>query len=45
MPADLTRKAKRWGFLRAACRACGQHMVVARSGKMCVNCLEVNDDR
>ena len=45
MTSDLTRKAKRFGFLCAACRICGQHMVVARSGKVCLNCGEVNDAR
>ena len=45
MTSDLTRKAKRYGFLRAACRECGQTMIVARSGKVCLNCGEVNDAR
>jgi len=43
MASDLTRKAKRYGFLRAACRVCAQTMIVARSGKVCLNCGEVND--
>ena len=38
MASDLIRKAKRYGFLRAACRVCGQHMIVARSAKTCLNC-------
>jgi len=35
----LLRFAKRRGLLWTPCRECGQRMVVARSGKQCLNCL------
>ena len=34
----IIQRAKRYGFLRRPCAACGQRMVVARSGKACINC-------
>ena len=38
MTSPLIVKAKKYGFLARSCKACDQRMVVARSGKQCVNC-------
>jgi exosome complex RNA-binding protein Csl4 len=38
----LIKRAERYGFLRRPCKACGQQMVVARSGKQCANCGHKN---
>lgn len=35
---SLVARAERYGFLRTPCVACGQKMLVPRSGRQCLNC-------
>lgn len=41
----LVKLLNKYGFLWTPCKACGQQMVVARSGKKCMNCGVINENR